>query len=442
MCVSSQASRAPRLSRKFPLSPRALRADYPATNRGRSLRLWPLWQTPFNNAGTLLPTLEIMIVVVAFVLLIACANVANLLLVRSLGRRHEMALRLAIGASRVRLLRQLLTEALLLAVIGAAGGLLVALLCRHALVLILPARSGITMYLPGQVDWRVMLLNAAICLSSPLSSAWCPRSRPATFEIAGALRSESPSVVGTRDKAWMRSGMVVLQVCLSFILLVGAACCSRACAESAPPVQASRPPALCRPGASLVAAGYDAPRARDFQDNLIDRVRDLPGVDSAAFARLSPLGYGSYSSTPIAVDGYDVPLEDQPTVEYNQVSPGYFATLGIPLISGREFTRNDKENAPLVAIVNRTMATRFWHGQDPIGRRVKIKAGWARVVAVAADSKVESMREDPTPFFYVPAPSGFRSGAHFLSPHHPAAASRGCGAFGAGPRARRQRRAL
>ena len=98
-----------------------------------------------------------------------------------------------------------------------------------------------------------------------------------------------------------------------------------------------------RPASSLVAAGYDAPRARDFQDNLIDRVRDLPGVDSAAFARLSPLGYGSYSSTPIAVDGYDVPIEDQPTVEYNQVSPGYFATLGIPLVSGREFTRNDNE---------------------------------------------------------------------------------------------------
>ncbi|MFY9746013.1 MAG: ABC transporter permease [Acidobacteriaceae bacterium] len=384
-----------------------LAADYPATNRGRSLRLWPLWQTPFNNAGTLLPTLEIMIVVVAFVLLIACANVANLLLVRSLGRRHEMALRLAIGASRVRLLRQLLTEALLLAVIGAAGGLLVALLCRHALVLLLPTRSGIAMFLPGQVDWRVMLVNGAICLLVTLIVGLVPALQARDIEIAGALRSESPSVVGTRGKAWMRSGMVILQVCLSFILLVGAALLL----ESLHRIRTTSPgfstTSVVQTGASLVAAGYDAPRARDFQDNLIDRVRDLPGVDSAAFARLSPLGYGSYSSTPIAVDGYDVPLEDQPTVEYNQVSPGYFATLGIPLISGREFTRNDKENAPLVAIVNRTMATRFWHGQDPIGRRVKIKAGWARVVAVAADSKVESMREDPTPFFYVPLRQDF-----------------------------------
>jgi predicted permease len=384
-----------------------LAADYPATNRGFSLRLWPLWQTPFNNAGTLLPTLEIMIVVVAFVLLIACANVANLLLVRSLGRRHEMALRLAIGASRARLLRQLLTEALLLAVIGAAGGLLVALLCRHALVLLLPTRSGIAMFLPGQVDWRVMLLNAAICLLVTLIVGIVPALQARDIEIAGALRSESPSVVGARNKAWMRSGMVILQVCLSFILLVGAVLLL----ESLHRIRTASPgfstTSVVQTGASLVAAGYDAPRARDFQDNLIDRVHAMPGVDSAAFARLSPLGYGSYSSTPIAVDGYDVPLEDQPTVEYNQVSPGYFATLGIPLVSGREFTRNDNENAPLVAIVNRTMAQRFWRGQDPIGRRVKIKTGWARVVAVVADSKVESMREDPRPFFYVPLRQDF-----------------------------------
>ena len=163
-------------------------------------------------------------------------------------------------------------------------------------------------------------------------------------------------------------------------------------------------------GVSLVAAGYDAPRARDFQDELMGRVRAMPGVESAAYARLSPLGYGSYSSTPIAVDGYDVPLEDQPTVEYNQVGPDYFATLGIGLLTGREFTRNDNENAPLVAIVNRTMAVRFWRGQDPIGRRVKIKGGWARVVGVAADAKYESMREDPKPFFYVPLRQDFARG--------------------------------
>jgi predicted permease len=144
------------------------------------------------------------------------------------------------------------------------------------------------------------------------------------------------------------------------------------------------------------------PRAKTFQEELIARVRALPGVESAAFARVTPLGYGTYSSTPIAVDGYQPPLEEQPTVDYNQVSPDYFATLGIPLLSGREFTRADDENASLVAIVNQTMAARYWRDQDPIDRRLQVKGRWVRVIGVAADSKYESMRESPKPFLYVP----------------------------------------
>src|SRR6266436_5906401 len=141
-----------------------LEAEYPATNRGRAIRFWPLWQTPFNNAGTLLPTLEIMLAVVAFVLLIACANVGNLLLVRSFARRHEMSVRLAVGAGRARLWKQLLTEGLVLSLFGAAGGLLLAYWCRHALVLLFPARGGVQMYLPGEIDWRVLALSATVCL--------------------------------------------------------------------------------------------------------------------------------------------------------------------------------------------------------------------------------------------------------------------------------------
>ena len=137
-----------------------LEDDYPATNRGRGIKLWPLWQTPFNNARTLLPTLGIMLAVVVFVLLIACANVGNLLLVRSFARRNEMTVRLAIGAGRGRLLRQLFTEGLILSAFGAAGGLLVAHWCRHALVLLFPARGGVAMYLPGEIDWRVLALSA------------------------------------------------------------------------------------------------------------------------------------------------------------------------------------------------------------------------------------------------------------------------------------------
>jgi macrolide transport system ATP-binding/permease protein len=397
-----------------------LETTYPATNRGRGFSLWALWQTPFNNAGTLLPTLEVMVAVVAFVLLIACANVGNLLLVRSFARRHEMSVRLAIGASRVRLLKQLLTEGLILAALGTTGGLLAAYWCRHALVLLLPARSGVAMYLPGEIDGRVMALSIGICLIVTLIVGIIPAVQTRNLDLAGALKAESSAVVGARKKAWMRSGLVVLQVCLSFVLLVGAALLL----ESLQKIRTASPgfstTSVVTTGVSLVAAGYDVPRAKTFQDELMGRVSVLPGVQSAAFARVTPLGYGSYSSTPIAVDGYHPPLEEQPTMEYNQVSPGYFATLGIPLLSGRDFTRTDDENAPPVAIVNRTMMTLYWGGQDPIGRRLQVKGSWARVVGVAADSKYESMRETARPFFYVPLRQDFvRAPALYIRTNQP-----------------------
>src|SRR5260370_5402630 len=150
-----------------------LEAGYPATNRGRAVRFWPLWQTPFNNAGTLLPALEIMLAVVAFVLLIACANVSNLLLMRSFARRHEMSVRLALGAGRARIWKQLLTEGLVLSLFGAAGGLLVAYWCRHALVLLFPARGGVQMYLPGEIDWRVLALSACLWRFTTARSGLC-----------------------------------------------------------------------------------------------------------------------------------------------------------------------------------------------------------------------------------------------------------------------------
>src|SRR5260370_13571433 len=127
----------------------------------------------------------------------------------------------------------------------------------------------------------------------------------------------------------------------------------------------------------------------------MERVNALPGVESAAFARMTPLSYGSFSSTPIAVDGYQPPPEEQPTVQYNEVGSDYFATMGIPLVSGREFTRADDEKAALVAVVNETMAAQYWRGRNPIGERVQVKGRWMQVGGVAKDSKYESVRETP-----------------------------------------------
>src|ERR1700722_14404102 len=383
---------------------------YPATNRGRGIRLWPLWQTPFNNAGTLLPTLEIMLLVGAFVLLIACANVGNLLLVRSFARRHEMTIRLAIGASRLRLLKQLLTEGLILSTLGASCGLLLTYWCRHALALLFPARSGVAMYLPGEIDWRVMTLSVGICLIVTLMIGLVPSFQTRNIELAGALKAGSSHVVGARGRAGGRSGLVVFQVCLSFILLVGAALLLQSLQKIRTASPGFSTKNVVQTGVSLISAGYDVPRAKTFQQDLIARVKALPGMESAAFARVTPLGYGTYSSTPIAVDGYQPPAEEQPSVDYNQVSPDYFATLGIPLLSGREFARADDETAPLVAIVNQTMAARCWRGQDPVDRRLQVNGRWVRVIGVAADSKYESMRETPKPFFYVPLLQDFVRG--------------------------------
>ena len=388
-----------------------LEADYPDTNRGRGIMLWPLWQTPFNNAGTLLPTLEIMLAVVVFVLLIACANVGNLLLVRSFARRHEMTVRLAIGAGRGRLVKQLFTEGLILSALGAVGGLLTAHWCRHALVLLFPARGGVAMHLPGEIDWRVLALSAGVCLITTLVLGLVPAFQTRKIDLAGALKSDSVGVVGGGGRAWVRSGLVVIQVSLSFVLLVGAGLLLQSLQRIRTTSPGFSTHGVLDTAVNLVSAGYDAPRAQTFQDELLDRVKALPGVESATFARMTPLSYGSYSSTPVAVDGYQPPPEEQPIVEYNEVGPDYFTTLGIPLVSGRQFTRADDERAALVAVVNETMAAKYWPGRNPIGERVQVKGRWMRVVGMAKDSKYQSVRETPKPFFYVPLRQNFSRGA-------------------------------
>ena len=376
-----------------------LETEYPATNRGRGIKVWPLWNTPFNHASHLLPTLEIMVVVAVFVLFIVCANVGNLLLVRSFARRHEMTVRLAIGASRRHLLRQLVTEGLLLSACGAAGGMLVTYWCRHALVLFFP---GDVLYLPGQIDGRVLGLSAVVCLAVTLAVGLVPAFQTRHLALAETLKSEASAVMGARGRAWFRSSLVVLQVTLSFLLLVGATLLIQSLSK----IRATNPgfsTQVLDTSIPLVAAGYDAPRAKIFQDELIQRIRALPGVEAAAYARVVPLSYGMFSSTPIAVDGYEPPVAGESTDEqYNEVSPEYFATMRIPLISGREFTRADDENAPRVAIVNQTMVARYWRGQNPIGQRLQVKGNWVQVVGVVKDSKYYSLEETPRPLFYVP----------------------------------------
>jgi predicted permease len=380
-----------------------LEAAYPDTNRSRNFKLYPLSETPFNNAGTLGPTLRISLVVACLVLLIACANVGNLLLVRSFGRRHEMTVRLSIGAARIRLLRQLLTEGLILSIAAAGCGLLLANLCRNLMKLMFaPPAPGIVINLPAEMDWRVLALSAGVCLFATVLFGLVPAVQASNVDLAAAMKSEGGSVVGGRGKGWIRSGLVMVQVSLSFVLLVGAGLLVKGLQSMQQTDVGFTTNGVLFGNVDMVSAGYDGPRIRNFQDQLSERVKGIPGVESIVWTRSVPFSYRSFPSAAIAVDGFEAAPGEQPIVDYNEGGLGYFATTGTALLSGRDFTLADNETGQLVAVVNEAMAQRFWRGENPIGKRLQVKSRWLQVVGVAKNSKYGSLIENTKPFFYTP----------------------------------------
>ena len=384
-----------------------LEATYPETNRGRGVRLYPLWQTPFNNAGAMLPTLGLALTVVMAVLLIACANVGNLLLVRALARHQEMTIRASIGAGRLRLVRQLMTEGLILASAAATGGLLVARWLQDAIALLTPPRGGVLLRLPGTLDWRVFALSGAVCIAATMLFGLVPAILTTRVDLASALRAEGGAIVGSSGRSWVRSTLVLIQMSLSFVLLVGAGLLIQT-------LQAVRhaDPGFTTDGVlttaiDLFTAGYDAQRAKNFQLELTDRLQTRAGIESVALSRVTPFSYRTYPSAPIAVDGYDAPRDQQPTVDYNEISPAFLSTMGIPVVSGREFTGADDETALAVAIVDQTIASRFFQGVDPVGRRIQLRGRWLQIVGVARNAKYRNLLEAPRPFLYVPLRQSF-----------------------------------
>jgi predicted permease len=384
-----------------------LEKDYPETNRGHDLALSPLWKTPFNQASNMSTTLGITMAVVFLVLLIACANVSNLLLARSLLRRHEMTMRLALGAARRRLIQQLFTEGLLLASIAAAGGIAVAYWCRNALVLSFPSpAAGIVIDFPGQIDWRVLAVSAAVCILATLVFALVPAIQASHVDLSGALKTEAGGVLSGSSRSRLRSGLVLVQVSLSFVLLAG----TGLLLQSLQQMQNASPgfsTDVIVSGADLFSAGYNLERAKAFHTQLLDRVREMPGVESATLARLVPFSYGVFSSAPLEIDGYQPAPDEQINLSYNEVAEDYFKTLSIPIVAGREFQRTDDEKALPAAIINETMAAKYWAGKDPIGQRLKLKDRWLQIVGVAKSVNYENKQELPRSFFYVPVRQNF-----------------------------------
>src|SRR5467141_153298 len=392
-----------------------LENDFPEIDRGHGIEIFPLWKTPFNAAGGISTTLGITAAVVFFVLLIACANVSNLLLARSLLRRHEMTMRLALGAGRRRLIKQLFTEGLLLSLIAALGGIAVAYWSRNALVLAFPPSvPGITIDYPGQLDWRVLLLSITICVGSTMLFALMPAILSSHVDLSGALKSDGGGVVSGSSRSRLRSTLVLVQVSLSFVLLAGPGLLLQSLQRMQNASPGFSTNNVIMSVVDLFSAGYKLDRAKIFHTQLLDRVRALPGVESAALTRVTPFSYNPPSSAPIEIDGYQSAPDEQPNADYLQVSEDYFATLGIPLVVGREFTKNDDENSPRVAIVNETMAGKYWPGKDPIGQRLKVKDNWMEIVGVAKAVKIETKLEPPRSFFYVPVRQNFFVGNALL----------------------------
>jgi predicted permease len=384
-----------------------LENDFPETNRGHGIQLLPLWKTPFNGASAMSQTLEITMAVVFLVLLIACANVSNLLLARSLLRRHEMTMRLALGAGRRRLIKQLLTEGVLLSLIATLGGIAVAYWCRNALVLTFPKPTpGIVIDYSGQIDWRVLAVSAAICVLATLVFALVPAIQSSHVDLSGALKSEAGAVLGASSRSRLRSALVLVQVSLSFVLLAGTGLLLQSLNKmrNASPGFSTD---VVAAGVDLFSAGYNLERAKIFHTQLLDRVRTMPGVESASLTRVIPFTYTPYSSSPIEVDGYQPPPNEQPTVDYNEVAEDYFGAIGISIVSGREFVRTDDQNTPPVAVINETMAAKYWPGKKALGQRVKVKDRWLEIVGIAKNANYETKREPAKPFFYVPLRQNF-----------------------------------
>src|SRR5262249_6626893 len=231
-----------------------------------------------------------------------------------------------------------------------------------------------------------------VAVVSTLLFALAPALHTTRIDLAAALKSDSLGVLGGGPSR-LRAGLVLVQVSLSFVLLVGAGLV----VQSLQRVRTASPGFVTDgavvTGLNVSDAGYDEPRAKAFMDALIDRVRSMPGVDGAAYARVPPFSYRSYSAAVIGVDGYQPAPDEQPTVDYDEVGPGYFATLGIPVVSGREFTRADDEGAAPVAVVNEAMAARFWPGADALGRRLLVDGRPVRIVGVARTTRYRSFVE-------------------------------------------------
>ena len=353
--------------------------------------------------------------IVGLVLAIACANVAGVLLARASGRRREIAVRLAIGAGRGRLIRQMLVESTLLFLIGGGAGLALARVMTNVLVSLLP-----TLPVPVDVtlalDGRALAFTLGLSLVAAVLSGLAPALSESKADVVSALKADAR---GGPERLRLRNAFVVSQVAFSIVLVVGAGLFVRALQHATEIDPGFDPRGVELASLDLSLAGYTPETGRVFARELIQRVRELPGVQSATLSAMVPLGGGGLGLGELTVPGVDPPRGRRFfDADWNVVTPGYFATMKMALASGRDFTEADRDETPSVVIVNETAARRWWPNQNAVGKTLLQQDGTREqpdrmrtltVVGVARDSKYRDLGEEPRTFVYVPVQQQYMS---------------------------------
>jgi predicted permease len=342
--------------------------------------------------------LLVLMTVVGLVLLIACLNVANLLLARAAARRKEITVRLSLGAGRLRIIRQLLTESLLLAAIGGVLGIAIAYLGTGVLVALL-SDVGLPLAIPFETDVRTLGFMAAVSLATGILFGLAPAFRATRISLADTLKDAGRSSAGGR--AGTAKSLVGAQVAVSMLLLIGAALFLRTLYNLKTETVGFNPDHLVVMRVDPVSAGYRGDEVGRSMKNLLDRVRALPGVRSATFSE-NGLFSGSESQNDIDVEGF-VPASDKDREAYfDQIGPEYFTKVGIPVLLGRDMSERDVPGAPRAVIINETMAKFYFHGVNPIGKHIRYSKDIAlEIVGVVRDAQDHDFRSEPVRRFYV-----------------------------------------
>ena len=388
----------------------SLRGERPLTEAPKRLKVVPFRDSPSSAPTFILPTLGVLSVMGLLVLMIACANIAGLVLVRGLSRRGEIAVRLALGASRTRIVRLLLVENLVLAIPGALLGVLLArqtvpILVGYAEWLARPQR----IFFNVELDGLVIAFAALAACGSALLFGFIPALQSSRVDLVTVINEDASPRGATRGR--LRGGLVVAQVAVSLLLLVCAGLSSRsgaAARRADPGFDARQVTAL---DLDLRQNGYDRARGRVFYRALLDALRSDPSIESATLAAYHPLALLDTRTQRVTIAGYEPRRDEDLSFMWNTVAPAYFATLRVPLQAGRDFGDDDDEASAPVVIVNNTLAQRFWGGAaQAVGQRLRTADGkWRTVIGVAADLKYSRINEAPRPYFYVPFLEAYRS---------------------------------